>query len=100
VGATWDAHRRRIERHCALVERDTCVAVNQFPADLPSFEAFLVRRGISAPSVDDLDAYPDLRHVTGQFSAWPPGRTDPCWCGSTRKYQQCCRPHGLGTLVN
>ncbi|GAA0972953.1 hypothetical protein GCM10009555_026980 [Acrocarpospora macrocephala] len=22
--------------------------------------------------------------------AWPPGRNDPCWCGSGRKYKKCC----------
>ena len=21
---------------------------------------------------------------------WPPGRNDPCWCGSGRKYKKCC----------
>jgi hypothetical protein len=26
------------------------------------------------------------------------GRNEPCWCGSGRKYKQCCRRHGLGTL--
>ncbi|MCP2259547.1 Tetratricopeptide repeat-containing protein [Streptoalloteichus tenebrarius] len=23
-------------------------------------------------------------------TAWPPGRNDPCWCGSARKYKKCC----------
>jgi uncharacterized protein YecA (UPF0149 family) len=22
--------------------------------------------------------------------AWPPGRNQPCWCGSGRKYKKCC----------
>lgn len=22
--------------------------------------------------------------------AWPPGRNQPCWCGSDRKYKKCC----------
>ncbi|MFC6581654.1 SEC-C metal-binding domain-containing protein [Planomonospora parontospora] len=26
---------------------------------------------------------------------WPPERNDPCWCGSGRKYKQCCRPRGF-----
>jgi hypothetical protein len=21
---------------------------------------------------------------------WPPGRNEPCWCGSERKYKRCC----------
>jgi hypothetical protein len=26
----------------------------------------------------------------GETIPWPPGRNDPCWCGSGRKYKQCC----------
>ena len=25
---------------------------------------------------------------------WPPGRNDPCWCGSRAKYKKCCLPRG------
>jgi hypothetical protein len=25
-----------------------------------------------------------------QGVAWPPGRNEPCWCGSGRKYKKCC----------
>jgi hypothetical protein len=26
----------------------------------------------------------------GDAIAWPPGRNDPCWCGSGSKYKKCC----------
>ena len=26
----------------------------------------------------------------GQTIPWPPGRNEPCWCGSGRKYKRCC----------
>jgi tetratricopeptide (TPR) repeat protein len=26
----------------------------------------------------------------GRAIPWPPGRNDPCWCGSLRKYKRCC----------
>ncbi len=26
----------------------------------------------------------------GDVIPWPPGRNDACWCGSERKYKQCC----------
>lgn len=29
---------------------------------------------------------------TGDAMSWPPGRNDPCWCGSGRKYKKCCGP--------
>lgn len=28
----------------------------------------------------------------GRAIAWPPARNDRCWCGSGRKYKQCCAP--------
>lgn len=29
---------------------------------------------------------------SGSAIAWPPGRNDPCWCQSGRKYKNCCGP--------
>jgi tetratricopeptide (TPR) repeat protein len=26
----------------------------------------------------------------GDAIAWPPGRNEPCWCGSGKKYKKCC----------
>jgi uncharacterized protein YecA (UPF0149 family) len=97
VGATWDEHRRRVERHCALLEQEG-LRVQQFPGDVSGFMTFLAARKVTKPSDVDLNAYPDLRTVTIPMTAWPPARTAPCWCGSERKYKQCCRRHGLGTL--
>lgn len=28
----------------------------------------------------------------GNAVLWPPGRNEPCWCGSDRKYKKCCGP--------
>ena len=97
LGATWDEHRRRVERHCALCERNG-LRVEQLPADVPGFEALLADLGVTSPKKDDLLAHPDLRSVTTATLAWPPARTAACWCGSGRKYKQCCRRHGLGEL--
>jgi tetratricopeptide (TPR) repeat protein len=29
-------------------------------------------------------------HHPDELIAWPPGRNQPCWCGSGRKYKKCC----------
>jgi SEC-C motif len=31
----------------------------------------------------------DERRATSE-QRWPPGRNEPCWCGSERKYKRCC----------
>jgi uncharacterized protein YecA (UPF0149 family) len=96
VGATWDEHRQQVEQHCTLVERHGH-SVSQFAADVPGLEAFLQDKGVAKPSAEDLHAYPDMRTQPAMIH-WPPARTAPCWCGSERKYEQCCRRHGLGSL--
>lgn len=96
VGATWDKHRQQIEQHCALVEQ-AGHTVKQVSGDVSGFEAFLKDRRVANPSSSDLLAYPDLRTQPAMVR-WPPARTAPCWCGSGRKYKQCCRRHSLGTL--
>jgi hypothetical protein len=97
VGATWDEHRRTVERFCALVEREG-LEVKQVAGDLRSLDAFLARRCVTTPAKDDLLAYPDARDAIAVWTAWPPDRSSVCWCGSGRKYKQCCRPYGLGSL--
>ncbi|MCD2186658.1 SEC-C domain-containing protein [Actinomycetospora soli] len=79
LGATWDEHR-------AIIERDLQASD---PTDLPYVE-------IGTPDLltallgDDEDAVPP----PGPELEWPPGRNDPCWCGSGAKYKKCCLPRG------
>ena len=96
VGTTWDEHRQRVEQHCALISR-AGHEVRQTPGEVTGLEAFLQDNHINDPKSKDLDGYPDLR-TQPTMVPWPPARTATCWCGSGRKYKQCCRPHGLGTL--
>jgi len=98
VGATWDEHRQLVERYCSTVQR-AGLPVQQLPGDVNGFADHLATNEVAVPGKDDLDAYPDLRTVTKPLVSWPPARTAPCWCGSGRKYKQCCRRHGLGTLA-
>ena len=37
-------------------------------------------------------AYAADRLRDGDAIQWPPGRNEPCWCGSGRKYKKCCGP--------
>jgi tetratricopeptide (TPR) repeat protein len=36
----------------------------------------------------------DMGRDTSRTIAWPPGRNDPCWCASGRKYKKCCAAPG------
>ncbi len=36
----------------------------------------------------------DMGRDPSRTIAWPPGRNQPCWCGSGRKYKKCCGAPG------
>ena len=36
--------------------------------------------------------YAATLHQAGDATTWPPGRNEPCWCASGRKYKKCCGP--------
>lgn len=36
----------------------------------------------------------DLCSDPTRVITWPPGRNEPCWCGSGRKYKKCCAAPG------
>ncbi|MDT2009927.1 hypothetical protein FXW78_51060 [Rhodococcus opacus] len=67
------------------------------------------RLGLCAGSVDGLVEFADRENLDpadeatcedyaehaaalAPKCAWPPGRNEPCWCGSARKYKKCCFP--------
>ncbi len=37
----------------------------------------------------------DVARDPSRTIAWPPGRNEPCWCGSGRKYKKCCGAPGV-----
>lgn len=56
-----------------------------------SMRSFFAAHG-GHPTDDHLRArYLDQRHAEGATAPWPPPRNAPCWCGSGRKYKNCCR---------
>jgi hypothetical protein len=73
-GSTWDEHRAEIER--------TLQDEGPIPVEVATPE--LLRANLAGESVEAVGRGPVLE--------WPPGRNDPCWCGSRVKYKKCCLP--------
>jgi hypothetical protein len=92
VGETWDEHRERTEVGLVQITRNG-LAAGYTLADGAEFAAFAdgYRRK------DILDAYAKASSNAMNIQTWPPARNAACWCGSGRKYKQCCRPYGLGS---
>jgi tetratricopeptide (TPR) repeat protein len=88
--ADADGYCRRIEQHL----RELAAASGQRPSVAPlsvkELAAYSESKGLDptegtarARLAADLDR-------RGQTIPWPPGRNEPCWCGSARKYKRCC----------
>jgi hypothetical protein len=77
VGATWDEHRRQVERHCALVTQ-AGHGVNQTPGNVDDLDAFLRDKGVRKPTAKDLLAYPDASTSNAaDHTAWAPSTEGP-----------------------
>jgi tetratricopeptide (TPR) repeat protein len=60
------------------------------PIRIPDYLAWCTDRGIDPAAPATRANYAaDLARQGGAI-AWPPARNQPCWCGSGRKYKQCC----------
>lgn len=60
--------------------------------DVTTAEAFAAAEGWepSWPVTHDQIATATLRDDPQSGAPWPPGRNEPCWCGSASKYKRCC----------
>ncbi|MCK9869503.1 SEC-C domain-containing protein [Nocardiopsis dassonvillei] len=53
---------------------------------------FAERSGLDPADDGTALAWADLELAEGdpRLRSWPPGRNEPCWCSSGRKYKKCC----------
>jgi len=85
------------DAYCGIIEgrlRDLRAATGRMPGVAP----LTVEGLVGYAEAHDLD--PGTSEARSQLAAelgrrdeviaWPPGRNDPCWCGSGRKYKRCC----------
>jgi len=62
------------------------------PVQVAPFTAWCAEQGHQPDAADARAEYAAQLTATADpcLVAWPPGRNDPCWCGSGRKYKKCC----------
>jgi hypothetical protein len=86
------ADRAAYDRQVEQDAREASDAAGRHPAIVPvvldDFVAWFAASGRDGDELDALQEYAE-EHGAGAI-AWPPGRNDPCWCGSGRKYKKCC----------
>lgn len=91
-----------VDQHCAGVERWLRELSEQqagtrtmlIVGHVDAFERHLQQTGGDPRDESVRQAYAARARDLGHTLAWPPGRNQPCWCGSARKYKKCCGAPG------
>lgn len=115
VSVAWfpaGEYEEAIRRWPSLAEDWAGVAHSEYSARMDGNIKWMRRQGVPIRSVapiviedyvawcaehdedpeDARAAYAAHRMQHGHAISWPPGRNEPCWCGSGRKYKKCCGP--------
>ncbi|KXK59784.1 hypothetical protein AWW66_22435 [Micromonospora rosaria] len=92
LGTTWDDHRALVERELVELAEDGVPALVLVPGSAEAFAAYVTDADVDPLDADTLDGYVDEIVDDADGQPWPPGRNEPCWCGSGSKYKKCCLP--------
>jgi uncharacterized protein YecA (UPF0149 family) len=60
------------------------------PLFIDAYVIWTQTRDLDPASADSRATYAEEVARVGNEVPWPPGRNDPCWCGSGAKYKKCC----------
>ncbi len=98
LGAPWRDHTARVERAMVAAVAAEATGVSSGAAQLAlaaaeyeKFVLYLERTGADPRLAAVMTAFTEHAGAGYQHPApWPPGRRDPCWCGSKKRYHRCC----------
>lgn len=61
------------------------------PIEIDSYLSWCTEHDCDPEESDARAAYATGLLGDGLAHPWPPGRNQPCWCGSEKKYKKCCQ---------
>ena len=84
------AYSARLERHLRQLHRETGRRPSIAPLDVDELANWAAEAGHDPDTGSSRSRFAAELARTGHALPWPPGRNDPCWCRSGRKYKRCC----------
>lgn len=85
-----DAYCRSIEGTLREVSASTGRRPSVAPLDVERLVNYAEEHGLDPESGAARSRFAAELDRRGESVEWPPGRNEPCWCGSGRKYKRCC----------
>lgn len=85
-----DAYCQIIEARLREVQAATGRVPSVAPLEVDALVQFASEHGLDPDSGSARSRLAAVLGSRGETVPWPPGRNEPCWCGSGRKYKRCC----------
>lgn len=89
-GRSHAEYCRAVQGKLAEAAESRMARVSIAPIRIDTFLAWCAERGEDPGEARAGYAADLARTRPEQLISWPPGRNEPCWCGSARKYKKCC----------
>jgi hypothetical protein len=86
----FEARTARMERHLRARRADGDGPLVVVTIDLDRFAAWCAEHDYVPTDRRSRASFVASERERGGGRRWPPGRNEPCWCGSERKYKRCC----------
>jgi len=87
---SFDECRARMERRLRECRAEGDGPLVVVTIDLDRYAAWCQKQGYEPADRRSRGSFVELERERGGGWSWPPGRNDPCWCGTGRKYKRCC----------
>jgi tetratricopeptide (TPR) repeat protein len=104
VGQSWDEHRARVQLMLTANSDAGISGQMVVAAAAEGYLRFAADEEMDPADPTTINEYADflVDEEDEGVRPWPPGRNDPCWCGSGLKYKKCClrRVVNLPTATN
>jgi SEC-C motif len=90
LGWPWPQHLATTENALRSISASGHAGAWLMPADFGQFAGYLKQAGTDPRALETLWGYAAHAVASGTPAPWPPRPRRPCWCGSERRYSDCC----------
>jgi tetratricopeptide (TPR) repeat protein len=91
-GHTWDEYRTTMQKTLVLWSESSHLQLGLVAGSVEELATHAERGGDDPTDPQVRQDYAQDLTEPARDIAWPPGRNQPCWCGSAQKYKKCCLP--------
>jgi SEC-C motif len=90
LASPWQAHLGRVQTALTGCARQGVAGITLVAANANQFAQFSEHFRVDPTVPAAMTAYTGDAAQKSAPVAWPPKKRAPCWCGSGRRYQDCC----------